>query len=155
MTLKAAILGLAAIAVTIPTMGNADDIDDAISARQGYYKLVGHNAGNLFAIAKGEKPYDAAQAQTFADNLTKLAAMDTATLWPAGSSKADRPGKTRALPVIWETYPAVTEKHTAWKAASDQLAANAGGGLDALRANIGALGASCKGCHETYRAQDF
>jgi len=43
----------------------------------------------------------------------------------------------------------------AFVTASTTLAENAGGGLDALRANIGALGASCKGCHDTYRAKDF
>jgi len=33
------------------------------------------------------------------------------------------------------------------------LAAEAGNGLDALRAAIGDVGKSCKGCHDEYRAK--
>lgn len=133
----------------------ADNIDDAIKARQGYYQVIKHNAGALFGMAKGDIAYDAVQAAVYARNLEALAKMDTSSMWLPGSSKADRPGKTRALPVIWSTFPAIGEKAKAFQNASTNLAANAGGGLDQLRANVGALGASCKGCHETYRAKDF
>lgn len=148
---------LAALAATatLSTMAFADSIDDAIKARQGYYQNVSHNAGALFAMAKGDVEYNAEQATVHARNLELLSQLNNSTQWPAGSSKEDRPGKTRALPVIWSTYPAIGEKGQAFKTAVANLSANAGGGLDLLRANIGALGASCKGCHETYRAKDF
>lgn len=147
---------IAALAtVALPAIATADALDDAIKARQGYYQVVRHNAGMLFGMAKGEIAYDAATATAHADNLQTLAAMNNTSMWPVGSDKASRPGKTRALPVIWETFPAIGEKAQAFSAASTALAANAGGGLDALRANIGALGASCSGCHDTYRAKEF
>lgn len=142
-------------AVTALTPAFADNIDDAIKARQGYYQVVSHNAGALFAMAKGDVDYNAETAMTHAKNLETLANMDTSSMWLPGSSKDDRKGKTRALPVIWTTFPAVGEKSQAFKDASAKLAMSAGEGLDGLRANIGALGASCKGCHETYRAKDF
>lgn len=138
-----------------PTFVSADAADDAIDARRGYYQVVKHNAGMLFGMAKGNIAYDAAQAQTFADNLKALADMNTGSMWPQGSDNASKPGKTRALPVAWETYPAILEKQEAFKAASANMAANVGGGLDALLGNIGALGASCKGCHDNYRAKEF
>ncbi len=146
---------IAAMATTLPAIAMADALDDAIEARQGYYQVVKHNAGLLFGMAKGAVDYDAATATAHAENLKTLAMMNTGSMWPAGSDKAAKPGKTRALPVIWETFPAILEKQTAFVTASTTLAENAGGGLDALRANIGALGASCKGCHDTYRAKDF
>lgn len=142
-------------AVTAAAPVLADAIDDAIKARRGYYQVVSHNAGALFAMAKGDVEYNAEQATTHAKNLEMLSQMNNSTMWPAGSSNADRAGKTRALPVIWSTFPAIGEKGKAFGAATAKLAASAGGGLDALRADIGALGASCKGCHETYRAKDF
>ena len=142
-----------AVTATAPVF--ADDIDDTIKARQGYFDLVSHNSGMLFAMAKGDVDYNADDATAHAKNLELLSQMDTKTLWPEGSSKEDRPGKTRALPVIWSTYPAIGEKFKAFSDASTKLASSAGGGLDSLRADIGALGASCKGCHETYRAKDF
>ncbi len=142
-------------ATTALTPALADDIDGAIKARQGYYQIVKHNAGALFGMAKGDIDYDATKAKAHASNLEALANMTTSSMWPQGSSKADRPGITRALPVIWSTFPAIKDKHKAFADASATLASSAGDGLDKLRANIGALGASCKGCHETYRSKDF
>jgi len=133
----------------------ADNIDDTIKARQGYFQLVKHNAGVLFGMAKGDIAYDADQASAHAANLDALAKLNSSSLWVPGSSKTDRPGKTRALANIWTTFPAIGEKSKAFGDATAKLAGSAGGGLDALRADIGGLGASCKGCHETYRAKDF
>lgn len=145
----------AAIVAAFPAVSFADAIEDAIKARQGFYQLVKANAGPLFGMAKGDVAYDAAQAQTFANNLLTLSQMDNSALWPAGSDKSAQPGKTRALPVAWETYPAIMDKHNAWKAAVADLAAVAGTDVDGLRSKIGDLGKSCKGCHDTYRAEDF
>lgn len=147
---------LAAVGVlTAALPAFADNIDDAIKARQGYYQVVKLNAGALFAMAKGDVPYDADAATSHARNLELLSQLNNSAMWPAGSSNADRPGKTRALPVIWTTFPAVGEKAQAFDDATAKLAMTAGGGLDSLRADIGALGASCKGCHDTYRAKAF
>lgn len=148
-------LAVGVVATTLALPALADSIDDAIKARQGYYQVVSHNAGALFAMAKGSVDYNAETAATHAKNLEALSNMNTASMWVPGSSKEDRKGKTRALQVIWSTYPAIGEKGKAFKDASANLAMSAGEGLDQLRANIGALGASCKGCHETYRAKDF
>ena len=155
MQIRSLTLIAATLAAAVPAiaLGHADD--DNIKARQGYYQMVSHNAGALFGMAQGKVAYDAEAAQTHAANLEMLATMNTASMWPAGTDKASKPGQTRALPVIWETYPAILEKNKAFADASAALVENAGNGLDALRANIGPLGASCKGCHETYRAKDF
>lgn len=146
---------VAALTTTLPAIAMADAMEDAIDARQGYYQMVKHNAGMLFAMAQGKMDYDAKSASTHAGNLSALANLDTGSMWPEGSDKASMPGKTRALPVIWETFPAIMDKQGDFVKAADMLAANAGNGLDALRANIGPLGASCKGCHDTYRAKEF
>lgn len=145
----------ASLGVALPALGHGDSMEDIIDARQGYFSFIGHNAGALFAMAKGEKDYDADQAATFAANLKALAAMDTGSLWPEGSDKEHNPGKTRALKIAWDTFPAILEKNDAFKKATADLAEAAGGGIDALRGKIGALGDACKGCHDTYRAKDF
>ena len=74
-------------ALTVPAF--ADAIDDTIKARQGYYKLVSHNAGVLFGMAKGDIPYDAEKAATHAGNLQTLSQLNASSLFPAGSSQAD------------------------------------------------------------------
>ncbi len=149
-----AVLAFASAVATL-TPALADDVDDAIKARQGYYQVVSHNSGALFAMAKGGIEYDADKALAHAKNLDALANMNNSSMWMPGSSKEDRKGKTRALPVIWTTFPAIGEKGQAFKDATANLVATAGDGIDSLRANVGPLGASCKGCHETYRAKDF
>jgi len=137
------------------TVALADAKEDAIDARRGYYQVVKHNAAMLGGMAKGSVEYDAATATAHAKNLAALAMMDTGSMWPAGSDNSAMPGKTRALPVAWSTYPAITEKQEAFVTASETLAEEAGEGLDALRANVGPLFDSCKACHDTYRAKDF
>lgn len=160
MSVRRLVLGFAAaaaIALTVqPSVTFADEhAEKIVQARQGFYKLVSHNAGVLFAIAKGDAEYDQAAATTAAANLVTLTKMDLGSVYPAGTSKEEMPGKTRALKKIWDTYPAVAEKSKAWKAAIADMAAVAGDGADAIRAKAGALGASCKGCHDDFRAKDF
>ena len=155
MKLFKTILIAAAFTTAAPAAVFADQIGDAIKARQGYYKLIRANAGPLFGMAKGDVEYDAERAQMLANNLVTLTSLKNGELWPEGSDKESRPGDTRALPAIWETYPAVAEKGKALVTASADLAEAAGGGVDALREKIGALGGACKACHDDFRAKEF
>ena len=152
-------LTLTALAIAVPVAtiahSNANVTDNTVKARHGYFQLVRHNAGMLFGMAKGDIPYDAATATAHARNLEAIANLDTATLWAQGTDNASLPGQTRALPSLWTTFPAVMTEHQAFQQAAANMAANAGNGLDALRANAGPLGASCKGCHDKYRAKSF
>ena len=98
----------------------------AVKARQAYMQLNGFYMGQLAAVAKGQVPYDAAQATGIANSLLALASMDVGAMWPPGSGN-DNPalaGKTRALPEIWTTFPAVVEKADA----AEQGAGGDGGG---------------------------
>lgn len=126
-----------------------------IEARQGYYQMVRHNFAPLAAMAKGEIDYDAEKAQAFANNLKILSTLDNGTLFLPGSSKEEMPGKTRALKKIWDTYPEVAKAGKKYKEAVNNIADNAGKGLDALRANVRKVGSTCKGCHDEYRAEKF
>jgi len=141
---------------SLPVDVKADEATEKmIKARQGYYQNVRHNAGILFAMAKKEMAYDAAAASTAANNLLALTKIDLGTYYMAGSSKEEMPGKTRALKKIWDTYPAVDEKGKAFKEAVAAMAAVAGNGLSAVQGGAGALGGSCKGCHDEFRAKEF
>lgn len=130
-------------------------LEGKIKARQGYYQLISNNAGTLFGMAKGDIDYDAKTATTAANNLKTLMMLENGALWSPGTSKEEMPGKTRALKKIWDTYPAIADKGAALNKAIDAMAGSAGGGLDGLRANIGALGGACKACHDDFRAKNF
>ncbi len=140
----------------VQSVSHADEsTEKIIKARQGYYQMVRHNAGILFGMAKGNIEYDAAAASSAANNLLALSKLDTGNLWPAGTSKEEMPGKTRALKKIWDTYPDIVEKSNAWKQAVADMASEAGEGLEAVQFWAGELGGGCKGCHDNFRAKDF
>lgn len=128
--------------------------DKAIKARQAMFQLYSFSAGMLGAMAKGKMDYDAALAQELADNLNAAANLGQSAFWPPGSDNSNPENmKTRALPKIWETFPAIGENSQQLKDATAVLATEAGNGLDALKSSMGAVGKSCKGCHDEYRAK--
>ena len=139
-------LGLSALAAGDPN-------EKAIKARKAVMTLQSWYAGPLLAMAKGDMDYDADMASSNAAHLNMMANVEGGAMWPQGTDNGAYAGKTRALPEIWTTWPAVGEKDQALKDAAAALAEAAGGGLDALRSKIGAVGKACKGCHDDFRAE--
>ncbi len=128
-------------------------IAGAIKARQSHMDLYAFNIGVLGAMAQDKAPYDAEAATAAANNLAALAALSQNGYWPAGSDSASVEG-THALPAVWETYPAITEKASALSTATTALAAVAGTDLDSLKAAFGPVGGACGDCHRTFRQPD-
>lgn len=148
------VMFLGALAVVFSAPAVAADKDPnlgLIKARQGHMQIRAYSAGPLFAMAKGNIPYDAETAAKLANNLMLLLQVDVGSAWAPGTDNEKYPGKTTALPKIWSTYPEIAEAGKKYKAAVEELAAVAGDGQRALRSKIGALGESCKGCHDEYR----
>ena len=151
---KTMLLCLSAAVLSVSTLAIADKHDPnlkAIKARQGEMQLRSFNAGPLFAMAKGDLEYDAELAAKLANNMKLLLDLDMGRAWPQGSDNANYPGKTTALPKIWETYPEIGEYGKKFGAAVNDLAASAGNGLSELRRTVGPLGKSCKACHDDFR----
>jgi cytochrome c556 len=117
---------------------------DPAQERHLAMEQVNDAAQPLFAIAKKEAPFDAAvvgkNAGTILEKLKQAQG-----LFPAGSSG----GKSRAKPEIWNDAAGFDKAMKDAQAAVTKLAAAKDEA--AFAAAIGALGASCKGCHEKYR----
>ena len=117
---------------------------DAFQDRHMAMETVGDAMKTLGAIAKKEAPFDAAvvkaNATTIAENLKTAS-----TLFPAGSGG----GQSRAKPEIW-TDTAGFEK-TMKDAHAAAVALQSVADEAAYRPALGALGASCKSCHDKYR----
>ena len=158
---RAWIAGAAALAMAVAVftgtgMANAqEDHSAAVKARQAHMQLNGFFMGQLAAIAKGQVPYDAAQATGVVNSMLALNTMDVGAMWPAGSDNQALPGKTRALPEIWTTFPAIVEKSDALTKALEAMVAAAGTDLASLQGAFGAVGAGCGGCHRSFRAEKF
>lgn len=122
---------------------------DPISDRQASMKERGKIVGTLSKMVKGEQEFDAAlvlsSLQTLQENAEKF---DVEALFPAGTETG---GDTTAAPKIWEDkagFNAAEDKYLA-----DVKAANAAApaDLDALKAQLGAVGQNCASCHRTFR----
>lgn len=130
----------------------AGDFDRQIKARQAVMQLYAFNLGVLGAMAKGDVDYNAEQASIAAANLDALVNMNLGAMWPQGSHAKANPGLTWAKEENWTQYPKAAEKAQALKTAAAKMATDAGNGLDAMRGALGAVGGTCKGCHEGFRA---
>lgn len=111
---------------------------------------VGKNTQTLGGMAKGEIPFDAAEARAALDTIAANTE-EFVTLFPEGTETGH---ETRALPAIWERKDEFEaqaqdsiEAAMAAKAAADE-------GLDPFRAAFRDLGASCRACHEDFRAEE-
>lgn len=141
------VLGLTLMA---PAFAAKDPNLKAIKARQGEMQLRSFSAGPLFGMAKGKIEYNAELASLLANNLLLQTKMDLGRAWPKGSDNTVYE-ESDALPEIWSTYPEIVEKGKDFVKAVEALAAVAGNGQDALKSKVGALGKSCKGCHDDFR----
>ena len=142
------ILALAAGAVLAQSSAEA-----VIKARKAHMQLQAFNLGPLGAMAKGEMPYDAAQASAAAGNLAALVSMNMGRYFPEGSAQGQAEG-TRALPAIWENGEDVMAKVAALNEAVTALNATAGTDLASLQGAMGAVGEACGACHKAYRAPE-
>jgi cytochrome c556 len=157
---KALLVTLATVALGATTFATlaADKLafEKQIEARQSFMHVYSFNLGLLGAMAKGEAPYDADVAAAAANNLLAASKMNNRAMWPAGSdmSAAGYKDATAAKPEIWSANSEIGAKSKALTDALETMAAAAGTGLDAVRSNMGAVGNGCKGCHESYRAEE-
>jgi cytochrome c556 len=130
---------IAGLTLAAPGFAAKDPNLKLIKARQGEMQLRAYNVGPLFGMAKGKMDYDAELASTLANNLKTQLSLKIGGAWKKGTDIEAYPGKTTALGKIWTT---------------NELAAEAGNGLDALKPKISAVGKTCKGCHDEFREKN-
>lgn len=122
----------------------------AVKFRQSLLQLVRSNMGDLGAMAKGQKPFDAAVMEKNGMRLEQLALMlEDYFATDTRKYKTD----TSALDKIWEEPADYSAKINALIEASRNLQAVAKAGDESkFRKAIGGVGRTCKGCHDEYKA---
>ena len=121
--------------------------EDAIKYRRGVYAVMGWNFGPMAAMAKGDRPYDAA---AFARHAEIVAYMSKLPL--EGFIDGSETGETKAKPEIWldmDDFKAKLEKMQVEAAKLSEVAKK--GDLAASKAQLGETGKACKACHDKYR----
>jgi cytochrome c556 len=121
--------------------------ESLVKQRQSAMTLIGKYWGPLSGMAQGKVPFDAAIVQRNAGYLDALDKMP----WD-GFNENTKGVKSGALPAIWE-------KSDEFKKAQERLQSEVSklvqvsksGDEAAVKAQIGATGKACGGCHETFR----
>jgi cytochrome c556 len=116
-----------------------------VAKREQMMKQIGGAVGALGGIAKGEKPYDAAIVQK---SLTTISTNIKAfpDQFPAGSQE-----NSSAAPAIWENNADFRAKAAKLGSDADTILASMPADQAAVGKAMQTLGASCGGCHQTYR----
>lgn len=142
----------AALAMSPLALSHLDEDEFHQSYRQSYFALLGANFGPIGAMMKGEMPWNQEQLQGFTDDLVAVTSLDLLRGFPEGSER----GTTRAKPGIWENKDDFASKFDDLRAEAATLQTTvAGGDRGAIAEQVGAVGKSCKACHDEYQSKDY
>ncbi|MDM0106627.1 cytochrome c [Variovorax sp. J22R24] len=140
-------LAAACAAISAPAAAQFAKTEDAIKYRQSAMFIQGQHVGRLGAMAAGRVPYDAAVAVSNAEVVAQISRLP----W-AGFGPGTEGGK--AKPEIWKEQAKFKELSERLMGETDKLLVAAkAGNLDALKTAMGAVGETCKTCHDTFRSK--
>src|SRR2546430_15484587 len=118
-----------------------------VKQRQAVMTLQGKYFGPMAAMAQGKAPYNADIVRRNAAYLDNLSRMP----WD-GFDPGTKDVKSAALPAIYEQTDKFKEAASRLENESHKLYTVAQSGDEAaVKAQIGAVGKSCGGCHESFR----
>lgn len=118
-----------------------------VKQRMAVMALQGKYFGPMSAMAQGKAPYNAAVVQRnagFLDNLSRMP-------WD-GFDPSTADVKTNALPAVFKDRAKFDEAGSRLENEASKLAAlSMSGDEAAVKAQIGAVGKACGGCHQSFR----
>ncbi|HKF70158.1 MAG TPA: cytochrome c [Stellaceae bacterium] len=147
--------GAAAIAlVTMMSIGAAvgiaQDKDAIVKERQATMRQEGPSLKAILDYA-GDKGTDQATALAKAQELLGVADK-LPTLFVAGTSSKDMPGKSNAKPEVWQELDKFKALYAGQKSGEQKLLdAIRKGDKAAVQATVNEIGKNCSSCHGTYR----
>lgn len=121
--------------------------DVLVKQRKAVMTLQGKYFGPMAGMAQGKIPYNASVVQRNAAFLEVLSKMP----WD-GFDPSTKGEKSAALPTVWEKSGEFKQGGERLESEAAKLAAVSKSGDEAaVKAQIGATGKACGGCHETFR----
>ncbi|MCE0732100.1 cytochrome c [Halomonas sp. G15] len=147
-------LGLSA-ALALPLAVQAAEPEDAIDYRQSALSVMAWQLGPMGDMAQGDIEYDAEEFATRANNLAAVAHLPWEGFMEGTLQGDDHDAETDALAKIADDWEGFEEKQETFKQEAATLAQMVEDGeeFNALRGQVGAVGNSCKGCHDDFRAE--
>lgn len=135
----------AGLAIAAPAAAQFQKPEDAVKYRQSAFTVMSNHMGRLAAMAKGERPFDAAAAQASARVIETMARLPWEAFAPATEGL-----KSGAKPALYQNLADLRTLADRLNGETGKLPGSVGD-LDALRKQLGATGAACKACHDKYR----
>jgi len=138
------------IATILSTAAIAAQANDTIELRQGYFKLVKYEFGDVMgAMVQNKRPMDPERFAEAANRLNALAGVID-ELFPAGSEGSD----SRARAEIWSQPAQFQTAQSEFKAKVSALhLAVTSGDQGAVAAAFKATAGTCKACHDDFRSK--
>ena len=122
--------------------------EDAVKYRQSALTLISSHFGRMQSTVKGATPYDAAAIKANVEILKTLSVLPWAA-FPTGSQ-----ANSSAKAEVWSDAAGFKQAQQKLEGAVVKLSEVSGSGdLEKLRSAFGDVGASCKACHDSYRAK--
>jgi len=121
--------------------------DVLVKQRQSAMTLIGKYFGPLGGMAQGRAPFNAQVVQRNADYLAALSEMPWDGFDPSTANE-----KSRAKPELFKEPDKVKQGVERFQSEVKKLQSVAKTGDEgAIKAQIGAVGKACAGCHDNYR----
>ncbi len=139
--------GAAALATTAMAQPKPEQF---VKQRQSALALIGWYFSPLGAVAKGERPFNKDEAVRATSNLVVLSKMP----WEGFVAGTENVGNTKAKPEVWSKPAEFKKAGENMQAEVAKLAQLANAGDEAgFKKQFGAVGGSCKACHDDFRKQ--
>ena len=144
--------GLVTAAIAVPVSAHIERSEPMQSLRQSYFALVGMVFGPMGDMVKGKTEWNDEAFAAMAEDLAGLSGYGVERGFSPGSER----GKTKARPEIWDNMDDFKEKLAAFRVEAAALSATAAAGdAAATKKQFGAVGKTCKSCHDEYKAKDY
>ena len=144
-------VALLAISGSIYAASAEERAQAVTETRQGLLKVVASYFGPIYAMVQDQIPYDAAVIKANAEKISTLMPM-IPDVFRADTREYDV--DTEALDGIWDNVDDFNAKAAAAAEKAAALAAATAGDKGAVAQAFGAMGGSCKACHDNYRQQN-
>ena len=124
--------------------------DDAIKYRQAVMFITGQHIGRMASVVKGEQPYNREDFLRNAVLVETLSKLPWDAFLVAGSDKGQTKTKSEALKKQDKFREAAQNMETE---TARLVSAAISGDFNAIKAQFGAVGKSCKDCHVQFRSR--
>lgn len=144
----------AALAVSFGAQANETKPEDLIKARQAAYAYIAWNMGRVRANTEPQAVYNKDDVIKAANAIQAVANSGLGQLYAKGTEKGTGFRETRVKPEVFMPEHGAKLGEIAGnfnKEANALAAVAAKGDKDAVRAQLGKLGETCKACHDSFR----